>query len=254
MPLARGRRGARVRHRWPSAGAWRSRAGRDGIIVINDAYNASPDSTAAALKTLAQIRRPARARSPCSARWPSSGSSRARSTTASAGSRCDSASRSSSSWARARATCTPPPVNEGSWDGESAYVADTADEAYDLLREHSARPGDVVLVKSSNVRGSPPPRRPTGRMVRVSALLIAAGVVARLHAVPDPALHPPVQAPRLGAVHPRRRAHRPTTSSAERPRWAASSSSLGSLFGYFASTLLVSERAADHLGDARARS
>ena len=31
----------------------------DGVIVINDAYNASPDSMAAALKTLAQIVGPA---------------------------------------------------------------------------------------------------------------------------------------------------------------------------------------------------
>ena len=29
----------------------------DGIVIINDAYNASPDSVAAALKTLAQITR-----------------------------------------------------------------------------------------------------------------------------------------------------------------------------------------------------
>ena len=32
--------------------------GRDGITVINDAYNASPDSMSAALKTLAQMKAP----------------------------------------------------------------------------------------------------------------------------------------------------------------------------------------------------
>ena len=42
-------------------------------------------------------------------------------------------------------------INEGSWDGESAYV-ETADEAYDLVVS-SARPGDTVLVKSSNSAG-----------------------------------------------------------------------------------------------------
>ena len=42
-------------------------------------------------------------------------------------------------------------INEGSWDGESAYV-ETADEAFDLL-EDSIRPGDLVLVKSSNSAG-----------------------------------------------------------------------------------------------------
>ena len=40
---------------------------------------------------------------------------------------------------------------EGSWDGESVLVA-TADEAYDLL-ESDLREGDVVLVKSSAEAG-----------------------------------------------------------------------------------------------------
>ncbi len=41
----------------PRAERWRMEvlARGDGVTVINDAYNASPDSTAAALKTLAQI-------------------------------------------------------------------------------------------------------------------------------------------------------------------------------------------------------
>ena len=42
-------------------------------------------------------------------------------------------------------------INEGSWDGESAYV-ETADEAFDLVTS-IARPGDTVLVKSSNSAG-----------------------------------------------------------------------------------------------------
>jgi len=43
-----------------TAERWRMEVmgGRDGVTVINDAYNASPDSMTAALKTLAQIRRP----------------------------------------------------------------------------------------------------------------------------------------------------------------------------------------------------
>ena len=40
---------------------------------------------------------------------------------------------------------------EGSWDGESVFVPD-ADAAYDVLRE-VVRPGDIVLVKSSNSAG-----------------------------------------------------------------------------------------------------
>jgi len=40
---------------------------------------------------------------------------------------------------------------EGSWDGESVLV-DDADAAYDVLRD-VLRPGDIVLVKSSNSAG-----------------------------------------------------------------------------------------------------
>jgi len=40
---------------------------------------------------------------------------------------------------------------EGSWDGESMLVPDQ-DAAYDVLREQ-LRPGDIVLVKSSNSAG-----------------------------------------------------------------------------------------------------
>jgi UDP-N-acetylmuramoyl-tripeptide--D-alanyl-D-alanine ligase len=42
-------------------------------------------------------------------------------------------------------------INEGSWDGESAFV-ESADEAFDLVVS-SVRPGDTVLVKSSNSAG-----------------------------------------------------------------------------------------------------
>lgn len=38
--------------------------GGEDVRVINDAYNASPDSTAAALRTLAQIAKPGGAPSP----------------------------------------------------------------------------------------------------------------------------------------------------------------------------------------------
>jgi UDP-N-acetylmuramoyl-tripeptide--D-alanyl-D-alanine ligase len=42
--------------------------GSDRVRIINDAYNASPDSMSAALRTLAQITGPASGPSPCSAR------------------------------------------------------------------------------------------------------------------------------------------------------------------------------------------
>jgi UDP-N-acetylmuramoyl-tripeptide--D-alanyl-D-alanine ligase len=117
------------------------------VIVINDAYNASPDSTAAALKTLAQITPPGRRSVAVLGEMAELGEyaddehdrigllavrlnigklivvgERARRIHVSAG-------------------------REGSWDGESVHVADP-DAAYDLLRDE-LRPGDVVLVKSS---------------------------------------------------------------------------------------------------------
>ena len=42
-------------------------------------------------------------------------------------------------------------IREGSWDGEAAIV-ESPDEAIELLR-NSVRPGDTVLVKSSNSAG-----------------------------------------------------------------------------------------------------
>ena len=117
-------------------------------------------------------RRPRAAhRSPCSARWASSASSRARSTTGSGGSPCGSTSRSSSSWARARAACTSPPIIEGSWDGESVLVDDRRRgirSASWARRARGRRAREVV-----ELGGTALPRRPTGRMVRVRALLTA---------------------------------------------------------------------------------
>ena len=40
----------------PAAGGWRSGSAPDGVIVVNDAYNANPDSVRAALQALAAMR------------------------------------------------------------------------------------------------------------------------------------------------------------------------------------------------------
>ena len=125
--------------------------GRDGITVINDAYNASPDSMAAALKTLAQVQAPGTRTIAVLGEMSELGEF--------SGEEHDRigllAVRLGISQlivvGRGARRLHISAINEGSWDGESAYV-ETADEAYDLVVS-SARPGDTVLVKSSNAAG-----------------------------------------------------------------------------------------------------
>lgn len=122
-----------------------------GITVVNDAYNASPDSTAAALKTLAQLVDPSQRSVAVLGEMTELG---------------DVADEEHDRIGRlvvrlniqklvvvghgARHIHNAAGL-EGSWDGESVLVA-TADEAYDLLRGE-LREGDVVLVKSSKSAG-----------------------------------------------------------------------------------------------------
>jgi len=122
-----------------------------GITVINDAYNASPDSTAAALKTLAQIREPGQR------------------TVAVLGEMAELGEYSHDEHDRLGRLVVRLNIGklvvvgegarhihaaaglEGSWDGESVFVPNL-DAAYDLLREQ-LRAGDIVLVKSSKSAG-----------------------------------------------------------------------------------------------------
>jgi UDP-N-acetylmuramoyl-tripeptide--D-alanyl-D-alanine ligase len=119
----------------------------DGVVVINDAYNASPDSMAAALKTLAQI------------------TTDGQRSVAVLGEMAELGEYADEEHDRIGRLVVRLNVQklivvghnarhihnaaglEGSWDGESVLVG-TADEAYDLLRDQ-LRFGDVVLVKSS---------------------------------------------------------------------------------------------------------
>ena len=123
----------------------------NGIVVINDAYNASPDSMAAALKTLAQIVE------------PSQRSVAVLGEMAELGEVADEAHDHIGRLAvrlnvqklivvghGARHIHNAAGL-EGSWDGESVLVGST-DEAYDLLRDE-LREGDIVLVKSSKSAG-----------------------------------------------------------------------------------------------------
>ncbi|HNP15205.1 MAG: UDP-N-acetylmuramoyl-tripeptide--D-alanyl-D-alanine ligase [Cryobacterium sp.] len=121
------------------------------ITVINDAYNASPDSMAAALKTLAEITR---------------GTHRA---VAVLGEMAELGEYADEEHDRIGRLAVRLNIDklivvghearhihdaaglEGSWDGESVFVEDS-NRAYDLLR-NELQSGDVVLVKSSNSAG-----------------------------------------------------------------------------------------------------
>jgi UDP-N-acetylmuramoyl-tripeptide--D-alanyl-D-alanine ligase len=125
--------------------------GRDDITVINDAYNASPDSMTAALKTLAQIRKP-EGRSiavlgEMSELGELSGEEHDRIGLLAV--RLNISQLVVVGLAARRMHIST--INEGSWDGESAYV-ESADAAFDLLQD-TVQPGDTVLVKSSNSAG-----------------------------------------------------------------------------------------------------
>jgi UDP-N-acetylmuramoyl-tripeptide--D-alanyl-D-alanine ligase len=125
--------------------------GPDGVTVINDAYNASPDSTAAALRTLAQVVRPGER------------------TVAVLGEMAELGEFSVEEHdtigrlvvrlnigqlvvvGRGAMPIHQAATLEGSWDGESVFIEDV-DAAVRALQE-LVRPGDVVLVKSSKSAG-----------------------------------------------------------------------------------------------------
>jgi UDP-N-acetylmuramoyl-tripeptide--D-alanyl-D-alanine ligase len=119
------------------------------VTVINDAYNASPDSMAAALKALVQIA-PGRSVAVLGA-MSELGET--------AGEEHDRVGLLVVRLNLGRLVVVGPEakrihlaaIAQGSWDGESVY-AETTEEAETLL-EDVLRPGDTVLVKSSNSAG-----------------------------------------------------------------------------------------------------
>jgi UDP-N-acetylmuramoyl-tripeptide--D-alanyl-D-alanine ligase len=121
----------------------------DGVTVINDAYNANPESMRAALKALASVARGSRARRT----WAVLGEMAELGPDAAAehdaigrlAVRLDVA-RLVAVGAGARLIASGAAL-EGSWDGESTWVPDS-DAAIALLRAE-LQPGDVVLVKAS---------------------------------------------------------------------------------------------------------
>ena len=132
---------------------WRMQVmgGRDDVTIINDAYNASPDSMSAALKTLAQVKRPGSRTIAVLGEMSELGefSGEEHDRIGLLAVRLGISQLVIVGQGARRLHITA--VNEGSWDGESAFV-ESADEAFDLVVS-SVRPGDTVLVKSSNSAG-----------------------------------------------------------------------------------------------------
>ncbi|MDG9715344.1 UDP-N-acetylmuramoyl-tripeptide--D-alanyl-D-alanine ligase [Streptomyces sp. DH24] len=128
----------------------------DGVTVVNDAYNANPESMRAALRALAAMGEAARAKG--GRTWAVLGKMAELGDEALAEhdavgrlavrlnvSKLVAVGGREASWLQLGA------YNEGSWGEESVHVSD-AQAAVDLLRSE-LRPGDVVLVKASRSVG-----------------------------------------------------------------------------------------------------
>ena len=139
----------------------------DGITVVNDAYNANPDSMRAALKTLAHAGRGGRRTWAVLGEMAELGDA--------AWEAHDDVGRLCVRLNIGRLVVVGPQAKgihagaglEGSWGGETTYVDDT-DAALRVLHAE-LRPGDVVLVKASRAAGlervalalTPDPEEPT---------------------------------------------------------------------------------------------
>lgn len=131
---------------------WRMQVlGSDRVRIINDAYNASPDSYHAALRTLAQITGPGERMVAVLGAMSELGE-------------YDNAEHAKVALLAVRLRIPRivvvgeearglylSVIAEGSWDGEAVFFPD-ADQAYDYLMSE-LRDGDRVLVKSSNAAG-----------------------------------------------------------------------------------------------------
>ncbi|MGO2746034.1 UDP-N-acetylmuramoyl-tripeptide--D-alanyl-D-alanine ligase [Microbacterium sp.] len=131
---------------------WRMQPmGSDRVRIINDAYNASPDSMAAALRTLAQITGPDERTVAVLGAMSELGES--------AGEEHDRIGLLAVRLNIRRIVVVGPEarrlylsvVGEGSWDSEAIHLPDQ-DSAFEYLRTE-LRDGDRVLVKSSNSVG-----------------------------------------------------------------------------------------------------
>ncbi|ALE91777.1 UDP-N-acetylmuramoyl-tripeptide--D-alanyl-D-alanine ligase [Arthrobacter alpinus] len=124
----------------------------DGVTVINDAYNANPESMRAALRTLAELGAGGTRRT-----WAVLGEMRELGETSIL--EHDAVGRVAVRLNISRLVVVGTParamhvgaVMEGSWGDESVFVLDT-EAAFELL-ERELAPGDVVLLKSSRDAG-----------------------------------------------------------------------------------------------------
>ncbi|MCL2544229.1 MAG: UDP-N-acetylmuramoyl-tripeptide--D-alanyl-D-alanine ligase [Microbacteriaceae bacterium] len=126
--------------------------GRDGVTVINDAYNASPDSMAAALRTLAKLKRPGARAIAIVGEMAELGEY--------SGEEHDKVGldvvvlgidRLIVVGEGARRVHVSA-MREGTFFSDESQYVETVDEAYDLVMG-MVQPGDTILVKSSKVSG-----------------------------------------------------------------------------------------------------
>ena len=133
----------------------------DGVVVVNDAYNANPDSMEAALDTLVAIGRRRGARTVAVlGEMRELGDETRRATSASAASRRPPGPTSSSPWARSPRTSRTVPLRRGAGPVLAVRAAGR-DEALTWLRQNVAA-GDVVLVKRPRRRTRTRRRRTAG--------------------------------------------------------------------------------------------
>jgi UDP-N-acetylmuramoyl-tripeptide--D-alanyl-D-alanine ligase len=138
--------------RQAAASRWRmERTERaDGVTIINDAYNANPESMRAALRTLADLGRGRRTWAVLGAMLELGEDSIREHTAVGTQVVRLNISRLVVVGREARALYVSA-VQEGSW-GDECIFTETADEAYELLKDE-LQPGDLVLFKSSNSVG-----------------------------------------------------------------------------------------------------
>ncbi len=122
----------------------------DGVTIINDAYNANPESMRAALRTLADLGRGRRTWAVLGAMLELGEDSIREHTAVGTQVVRLNISRLLVVGREARALYVSA-VQEGSW-GDECLFAETVEEAYELL-DAELQPGDLVLFKSSNSVG-----------------------------------------------------------------------------------------------------